>query len=244
MPTIPTSEPRLQTISDSDSDTRSNLNKVNVNYMYLSDDIDFFIKNLPPLKNSFALNDKKKKLPHPYLDIFTIQSKTLLSTHRKTIKASSSDHVDKHSMNLLVEPIQIPNLSHTGVLVQQYNKHSTKSLHKESKSSSSLMQETEEKHLFYSNGSRNINLRDILQQSIEQDSNIPPTEDQSPSKMKKTPKKAPKKNKPQQQQTAFTMKVSESKSSLHHAETDKQTKEILSALKANMNKMNDLINNS
>lgn len=118
----------------------------------LPDPAQEFVKSLASLPSTYDPGATKKKRPRkkvsrrpaaangdgvsPYMDVITVNS----SQFPSVLKDQSSDHA-----KLLVEPVAVPNLEHTGVLP------ATKA---------------RDAPLFYPNGAKNCNLRDTIKESL------------------------------------------------------------------------------
>ncbi|EGZ11393.1 hypothetical protein PHYSODRAFT_521203 [Phytophthora sojae] len=204
--------------------------------------------------------------PPPFLDVLSFHSSRLLPVARKEIEAHERQLKKKHglesnssstktflsaeedasrldallsSVHLLLEPIQLPDLSHTGVFdpassllrpVTPAVAIATSKPEGEppTKMKLSKVDKSDEVKLFYPTGAKNSNMRDYIKETIQKHFSTadlePPRSDQTLNAAIKSPVKA-----------ALTT------GALLDPQLTRQAKEIVAAVRANSSKINELI---
>lgn len=213
-------------------------------------------------RQSYSLQFMQHR-PPPYLDVLTIQPRRLLSMTSQELAMQdppSGQTQDRDvqallaSVKLLVEPIQVPDLQHTGLL---------DSLPKAKKAASTLPRHHHEEQqsdvkLFYPSGVKNANMRefikDTIQRHMEQTQSCPELHTtrgsvvtlegadsikkaalhkKSTSPIKRTTGKKAK--------AAARNSESPAKSPMLNPELARQAKEVLAELRKNSSKINELL---
>lgn len=207
-------------------------------------------------KQSYSLRFLQHR-PRPYLDVLTIQPRRLLSLTSQELALRDSQQTQDQdlqallaSVKLLVEPIQVPDLQHTGLLdllPKATDKTATLPRHHHEELQSDVK-------LFYPSGVKNANMRefikDTIQRHMEQTQSCP--ELQAPrgsvvtlegadsvkknaSRKKSSPTKKPGKK------TKVSRNGSPAKSPMLNPDLARQAKEVLAELRKNSSKINELL---
>ncbi|KAG3158484.1 hypothetical protein PI124_g8761 [Phytophthora idaei] len=232
--------------------------------------------------------------PPPFLDVLSFHSSRLLPESRQEITEHELELKKKRgiptnssplkrtklqnwedaaqldellsSVHLLLEPIQLPDLSHTGVFDPATSllrpvTPSTLTAKPEAESTTKLklskLDKSEEIKLFYPTGAKNANMRDYIKETIQKHfaTEESPTAPilRSPGKILElagqqhsgSPSKARSSNKPKKKNRfkdiKSPLKASLATGALLNPHLTKQAKDVIAAVRANSSKINELI---
>ncbi|RQM31128.1 hypothetical protein B5M09_009909 [Aphanomyces astaci] len=168
----------------------------------------------------------------PYLDVLTVQSRQYISHQFER------DDVDNDHTKLLVEPIHIPDLKHTGIAVPL-----------------NTLGHSASAPLFYPNGTKNVHLRQVIQDSLAHVTSTPslqapelPTPNTAtvtlqPSVSESTASGMHMPSKIQRSTEQFKpKKTTRLHRSIHDRPNDRGTKELLHSVRHNSTKITALVN--
>ncbi|OQR93527.1 hypothetical protein ACHHYP_02481 [Achlya hypogyna] len=165
----------------------------------------------------------KRRDTGPYLDVMTVQSRRYIA---------HADLAEEVHTKLLVEPIHIPDLHHTGIAVDGPGSVP----------------------LFYPNGAKNVHLRAVVQQSLTtaaSTSALPVVAASRPLRTSvslsqlpdaPSPKRTPKKT-PKAKGNSHHLYVHRDKATAQHYKAkDSKTRDILATVRLNTTKITNLVN--
>ncbi|OQR96381.1 hypothetical protein THRCLA_22001 [Thraustotheca clavata] len=158
----------------------------------------------------------KRREASPYLDVMTVQSRRYISN------IPEDDHA-----KLLVEPIHIPDLNHTGIRLDAVKVP-----------------------LFYPNGSKNVHFRQVIQESLAVQESLSRVQSlpsmaqhkQVLNASQSTTALSPKKKKTSRKNSEHLYVHRDKATAQHYKEKDSKTRDILATVRMNTTKITNLVN--